>query len=175
MRTPALLLTLPLVAVLTACGGNDDQASRTPSPTPSATESGPTCTPSGKGTTDLTTKPAVAKHTGPAPAETTWTDIVCGTGDLAGGGDSVKVKYVGVLYSNGTEFDASWNQSKDYTFSFQLGGGVIPGFSKGVEGMRVGGRREVVIPARDGYGAQGRGAIPANAPLIFVIDLVKVG
>ena len=131
------------------------------------------CTPSGTGTTDLTKKPVVTVPKTPAPAETTTIDIVCGTGAQADDGSAVEVKYVGVLYTNGQEFDSSWKSGS--TFPFTVGTGVIPGFSKGVTGMKVGGRREIIIPAKDGYGAQGQPpSIPGGATLIFVIDLVSV-
>ena len=132
------------------------------------------CTPSGSGSTDLSTKPVVKVPTTPAPAETKVIDIVCGTGKQADEGSNVEVKYVGVLYVNGKEFDSSWKRGPNQTLPFMVGGGVIPGFSKGVTGMKIGGRREVIIPAKDGYGPTASGPIPANSTLIFVIDLVKV-
>jgi peptidylprolyl isomerase len=131
------------------------------------------CTPSGKGSTDLTKKPGVAPHPEPPPTETTFTDIVCGDGAQAEEGSNVTVQYVGTLYSGGKEFDASWG--KGQPFPFTVGEGVVPGFSIGVTGMKEGGRREIVIPAKDGYGAEGRPpSIPPNSVLVFVIDLVKV-
>lgn len=172
----SLVLALALTSLLTACGGDngDDQLGQAPTPTPTAT--GTACAPSGTGTTDLTKKPVVEVPKTPAPAETTVIDVVCGTGAEALEGSSVEVKYLGVLYADGKEFDSSWSRGAGETLPFQVGGQVIPGFSKGTLGMKVGGRREVIIPAKDGYGAQGAGAdIPPNATLIFVIDLVKVG
>ena len=171
----ALVLALVLTGTLTACGassGTPTAVGRTP--TPEATDTG-SCTPSGSGTTDLTKKPVVARSSAPAPAETTTVDIVCGTGAEAKNGSSVQVRYVGLLYQDGSEFDSSWSRSPTDTLSFTVGSGVIPGFSKGTEGMRVGGRREVIIPSKDGYGDNGTGPIPGGAALVFVIDLVKVG
>jgi FKBP-type peptidyl-prolyl cis-trans isomerase len=174
----AVVLALALTSSLTACGSSSSGASSAaPSATaaaPSATSTG-SCTPSGHGTTDLTKKPVVARSTAPAPAETTTIDIVCGTGAEAKKGSSVEVKYVGLLYQNGSEFDSSWGRGANETLPFTVGSGVIPGFSKGTEGMRVGGRREVIIPSKDGYGDTGTGPIPGGATLVFVIDLVKVG
>ena len=132
------------------------------------------CTPSGSGSTDLSSKPIVAVPTTPPPAETQVIDIVCGTGAQADEGSAVEVKYVGVLYKGGKEFDSSWKGGADKTLPFTVGGGVIPGFSKGVTGMKIGGRREVIIPSKDGYGDTASGPIPAGSTLIFVIDLVKV-
>lgn len=131
------------------------------------------CTPSGSGTTDLTKKPVPTVPKAAAPAETTVIDVVCGTGAQADEGSAVEVKYVGVLYKDGKEFDSSW--SRGGTFPFTVGEGVVTGFSTGVTGMKEGGRREIIIPAKDGYGAAGQPpAIPAGSTLIFVIDLVKV-
>lgn len=129
------------------------------------------CTPSGTGTTDLAKKPAYTVTSAKAPTETTVIDIVCGNGPKAVNGSSVEVKYVGVDYADGTEFDSSWKTSNDYTLPFTIGSGVIPGFSKGTTGMKVGGRREVIIAPKDGYGDAG--PVPSGT-LVFLIDLVKV-
>ena len=90
-------------------------------------------------------------------------------------GVMVTVDYVGVSWSTGTEFDASWNRNE--AFSFPLGGGqVISGWDEGVQGMKVGGRRKLTIPPHMGYGAQGAGGVIApNETLIFVVDLRKLG
>lgn len=165
------LLALSLT-VLTACGSGDK--ADTVQSQPSATESA-TCTPSGKGSTDLSKKPVAAYLKDPEPTETTIHEIVCGTGPEAKEGSAVKVKYVGVLFKNGKEFDSSWSRGPEDTLPFSIGGGVIAGFSKGTLGMKVGGRREVVIPSKDGYGEQGTGPIPGGATLVFLIDLVSVG
>ena len=131
------------------------------------------CTPSGSGSTDLSKKPVIAVPTGPAPTETTFTDLVCGTGTQADDGSQVEVKYVGVLYTNGKEFDSSWKRGPTETLPFTIGSGVIAGFTKGVTGMKVGGRRMIVIPPKDGYGSSASGGIPGNSTLVFVVDLVK--
>jgi len=101
-------------------------------------------------------------------------DIVVGDGDLATPGSMVEVHYVGVLACGGSEFDSSW--SRDTTFSFLLGGQrVIYGWDAGVEGMRVGGQRQLTIPSYMGYGERGSGgSIPPGADLVFVVDLVGV-
>ena len=168
-----LALGLVLSATLTACGGSDapDKAVVGADPT-SSSSSG--CTPTGKGSTDLTKKPEAAYLKDPAPEETVVHDIVCGTGEAAGDGDMVEVKYVGLLQADGKEFDSSWSRGDDETLPFTIGSGVIAGFTKGTTGMRVGGRREVVIPAEDGYGPDGSGPIPGGATLDFLIDLVRI-
>ncbi len=101
-------------------------------------------------------------------------DIVVGTGAEAKAGDSVTVNYVGML-TTGQVFDASANHGND-GFTFNLGGGqVIKGWDQGVVGMKVGGKRELVIPASLAYGSQAVGPIPANSTLVFEIELLKVG
>jgi peptidylprolyl isomerase len=101
-------------------------------------------------------------------------DLIKGTGPEATAGAQVTVNYVGVLYSNGTEFDSSWSRSEP--FPFTLGAHqVIPGWEQGVQGMRVGGRRELIIPPALGYGPNGAPPkIPPNETLIFVVDLLGV-
>jgi len=125
--------------------------------------------------TDLSKKPNPGKAKGEAPAELQGSDVVVGTGAVAKAGDSVDVRYVGVLFADGKEFDSSWKRGNK-PFTFTLGqGAVIKGWDDGVAGMKVGGRRVLVIPAEQAYGAQGQPpTIPANAPLVFVVDLKKV-
>ncbi len=122
----------------------------------------------------LSKKPVVTVPSGAAPKTLVIKDLIKGTGATATSGKTVTVNYVGVLFKGGTEFDSSWKRSQ--TFPFQLGQGqVIPGWDKGVPGMKVGGRRELIIPAAEAYGAQGQPpTIPPNAPLVFVIDLLAV-
>lgn len=99
------------------------------------------------------------------------TDIVVGDGDEATAGSIVIVDYVGVSWSTGIQFDASWDRND--TFDFRLGGGqVIEGWDAGVAGMRVGGRRQLVIPPAMGYGSRGvPGVIKGDETLVFVVDL----
>jgi len=125
-------------------------------------------------TTDLATKPEVPMPTGTPPADLITDDVVTGEGTAAKSGDHVTMKYVGVSYSNGKQFDSSWDRGS--TFDFPLGGGrVIKGWDMGIPGMREGGRRTLVIPPSLGYGPRGQGPIAPNETLIFVVDLVKVG
>ncbi len=119
---------------------------------------------------DLDKKPEIAQPSGDPPDELYSRDIVEGKGKAAKTGDNVSVQYVGVLFSDGEQFDASWD--RDEPFEFALGmGGVIKGWDEGVVGMKEGGRRLLVIPADLAYGAQGQGSIGPNEPLMFVIDL----
>ena len=125
---------------------------------------------------DLSKKPTVPKGTGAAPKELQGTDVVVGKGKEAKDGDKVSVQYVGVLFKDGKQFDASWDRGKK-PFEFTIGQGqVIQGWDQGVAGMKVGGRRVLVIPPELAYGASGSPpTIPPNAPLIFAVDLKKVG
>ncbi len=117
-------------------------------------------------------KPEVTVPTGNPPAELLIEDLVVGDGHEATAGKSVEVHYVGVSWSTGTEFDASWTRRE--TFSFGLGAGmVISGWDQGVQGMKIGGRRRLTIPPHLGYGTRGAGgAIGPNETLIFVVDLI---
>jgi peptidylprolyl isomerase len=119
-------------------------------------------------------KPKVEVPDGPPPKTLQTKDITEGSGDEAQAGDTLTMQYVGVLYDNGKEFDSSW--SRDQPFTFQLGAGsVIPGWDQGIQGMKVGGRRELIIPPDLGYGAQGSPpTIPPNSTLVFVVDLLDV-
>ncbi|MBB5120625.1 peptidylprolyl isomerase [Streptomyces eurocidicus] len=119
-------------------------------------------------------KPEIDFPDGPPPADLEIKDIWEGDGAVAEAGQMVKVHYVGVAFSTGEEFDASWNRGTP--LQFQLGvGQVITGWDQGVQGMKVGGRRKLVIPAHLAYGDRGAGnAIAPGETLIFVCDLVAV-
>ncbi len=121
----------------------------------------------------LATEPTITPPKGPAPTKLVTKEIVTGTGAEAKAGESVTVNYVGALYSNGKVFDASWKRKEPFTFT--LGEGqVIKGWDKGVVGMKVGGRRELIIPAELAYGKAGSPpTIPPNSPLIFIVDLLS--
>jgi peptidylprolyl isomerase len=119
------------------------------------------------------TAPTVTVPSGPPPTHLESADLIRGTGTTATDGNTVTVQYVLATYSTGKVIQSSWTSQP---FSFILGQGqVIPGWDKGVVGMKVGGRRELIIPPADGYGAQSPGSgIAANDTLVFVIDLLKV-
>ena len=119
-------------------------------------------------------RPTIDKPDGDIPFELGIDDLVEGEGEEATTGSKVSVHYVGVAFSTGDEFDASWNRGEP--FEFKLGAGqVIPGWDQGVEGMKVGGRRKLTIPSAMAYGARGAGgAIKPHEPLVFVVDLLSV-
>ncbi len=122
----------------------------------------------------MTTKPEIDFPDSPPPADLEITDIVEGDGAEAKAGQFVSVHYVGVAHSTGEEFDASYNRGTP--LDFRLGvGQVISGWDTGVQGMKVGGRRQLVIPPHLGYGDRGAGGvIKPGETLIFVVDLMGV-
>ncbi len=124
----------------------------------------------------LSREPKVTVSKAAAPTKLVKKDIIVGTGAVAAAGDELTVDYVGALYKNGTIFDASWKGAATASpFQFQLGvGSVIPGWDQGLVGMRVGGRRELIIPPSLGYKNVAQGKIPANSTLIFIVDLLGV-
>jgi len=175
-RLLPLLLALTTVAI--ACGSSDPVETTADDDTPEVTTADDDTTafdsePVDETTEDLGTKPEVAVPTGPAPTSLVTTDIVEGEGRAAAAGDFLEMHYVGVRYSDGGQFDASWDRGT--TFNFVLGAGnVIRGWDEGIVGMQVGGRRQLTIPAELAYGeASPSPDIPANSPLVFVVDLLS--
>ena len=166
MNGRTLILTLCAGLTIAGCGGGSSKQSSAADSTTTPTAA-PVAPPQ-------RTKPAVSVPTGPAPKQLVVKDLIKGTGAVAQSGNQVTVQYVGVDYRTRKQFDASWDRGQP--FPFQLGGGqVIPGWDKGVAGMRIGGRRELIIPASLAYGAQGQPpVIGPNATLVFVIDLLGV-
>jgi peptidylprolyl isomerase len=152
---------------IAGCGSSSDSSSSTARGESSAAAKA-------EGSTNTKVKPEVAVPSEPAPTKLTEKEIVKGTGAEAKSGDEVTVQYVGVGYESEEEFDSSW--SRNEPFSFTLGAGeVIPGWDQGVAGMKVGGRRELIIPSELAYGPTGSPpAIGPNETLIFVIDLLAV-
>jgi peptidylprolyl isomerase len=185
-----------LVAVLAFAACGDDSSSKdetaaaptevateapTEAPTEAATEA-PAATEMTKGdagvkvTGKLGAEPKVeVPKGGTAPTSLTYKDLKKGTGPKATAGQTVDMQYTGVLFKDGTKFDASWSRGEP--FSFALGTGqVIPGWDQGIVGMQKGGRRLLVIPSALGYGEQGTpgGPIGPNEALVFVVDLEAI-
>ena len=157
------LACLAAVVLLAACNGGDDKPKASPSV--SVTSEPPVAL--------ATAKPKVVLPTGPAPDKMTTKDLVIGTGAHLFPGQVASVHYVGVLLRDGTEFDSSWEGG--HPFQFRVGDGdVIEGWDKGLLGMKVGGRRELVIPPGEAYGADPTSPLQ-NETLVFVIDLIAVG
>ena len=119
-------------------------------------------------------KPEIDFPDGPPPADLEVTEITEGDGKEASAGDTVSVHYVGVAHSTGEEFDASWNRGSPLDFRLGIGQ-VISGWDQGVQGMKVGGRRRLVIPPHLAYGDRGAGGvIGPGETLIFVVDLLEI-
>lgn len=169
MLRPLIVAALAAVSIaLAACGSDNEGASATDT-TAFSDQVQQTETAAGAGE-----KPEVEVPEGDPPTELVSEDLKQGDGAEAKQGDSVTVQYVGVDFESGEEFDSSYNTGQPFTFT--LGAGeVIPGWDEGVEGMKVGGQRQLVVPPDLAYGAQGSPpSIGPDATLVFVIDLVDV-
>ncbi len=189
-RLGLTLATLGTAALIAGCGsssgsssitvGNESDVNSVPhvagekTASTSTTPTTPTSTAKTPTSGPLASKPAVTVPSGAAPTKLVTKEIIVGTGPEAKAGDSVTVNYVGVLYKGGKEFDSSWKRNEPFTFTLGKGQ-VIPGWDQGVAGMKVGGRRELIIPAELAYGKTGSPpTIPPNSPLVFVVDLLGV-
>jgi len=170
MRFVGMVAFSVTLATLAACGSGAGSTSSAPAAT--SPQTNPTAT--------LVVGPQVASGPPPVLGQPVkladgleYYDITVGTGAVATAGKTVTVNYTGWL-TNGTQFDSSYDRNQP--FSFVLGmGQVIPGWDEGVAGMRVGGKRRLVIPPALGYGASGAGnTIPPNATLIFDVELLSV-
>lgn len=176
MRGRAIALLAAAAVSIGACGDDEGDKATTTAAAPAATgtSTGP---PTGKTSsldisTDLSTKPEISKASGDPPKKLVVMDVVDGKGRAAKPGDNLVVHYVGVLYKTGEQFDASWDGGRP--FPFTLGqGAVIAGWDQGLQGMKVGGRRLLIIPPDLAYGPQGQGSIGPNETLVFVVDLLN--
>jgi peptidylprolyl isomerase len=172
--------TVTAKGVVTAPGEGATVASVTSTAAAAATTAAATSTTAIDDTTPstgpLSKEPKISLPKGKAPTKLETKDLITGTGATAADGDELAVNYVGELYSNGKIFDASWKDTPGKAFEFQLGeGAVIKGWDEGLVGMKVGGRRELIIPPSLGYMAKGSPpTIPGNATLVFVVDLIGV-
>jgi peptidylprolyl isomerase len=160
-----------LAALVAGCG-----SSKAPgvvvAPSSGATEASVPTTP--KPPPALATKPVVTPPKNCSGKQLVKKDLIPGTGQVAQFGQTVTVNYVGVLCKTGTEFDSSWKNNQPFTTPLSTGS-VIAGWVQGIPGMRVGGRRELIIPASLAYGKAGSGStIPPNSTLVFVVDLLSV-
>jgi peptidylprolyl isomerase len=175
----ALLRIMMLVALaaalsLSACGDDDDDGGGGSPQAAEQTETEPSPSQQREALKDTSKKPVIPKPSGTPPRRLEKEDIVHGKGPAAKPGDTLTVHYAGVSFSTGEEFDASWNSGQPFTFP--LGAGqVIPGWDKGLVGMRKGGRRMLTIPPELAYGPAGQPpVIGPNETLVFVVDLLKI-
>lgn len=195
MKRVALILIACLGLIGAGCGGSDGDSSSSNESTASSEATSSEATSSEATTTEGTTaestpfpekstpdpakietdktKPKVTVPKEKAPKGLAFKDLEEGTGAPAKKGDSLTVQYVGVGYNTKSEFESTW-EDKPYTFT--LGGGeVLPGMEQGIEGMKAGGRRELIVPSSLAYGAEGvQPAIGPNETLLYVVDLLAV-
>jgi peptidylprolyl isomerase len=170
-RHLALTLTAALALAAAGCGSSDDNSSTTSSS--AAADS--TTTQAAPTTAKPRPKPKVKVPGGNPPKKLVIKDLIPGTGQAAKAGDPITVNYIGVNFDGGKMFDNSYDRGQP--FPFQLGGGqVIPGWDRGLVGLKVGGRRELIIPPNLAYGPQGQPpTIKPNETLVFVVDLLSIG
>jgi len=189
--TTAVVLAIAAIVVIALTDRSDTmtaaESESTPAttsepvtPTPAPTATGPAVKFRGvtvAGARDLKGMPRVTSKSSKPPTKLEYKDLVVGKGKPASPTSTVTVHYVGVLYKDGKEFDSSWSRGEPAQFPLT---GVVKGFSQGIGGakgippMREGGRRILILPASLGYGAEGNDKIPANSPLVFVVDLKSV-
>lgn len=172
------ILSVSAAALALAACGSSHTAGVELAPSAGLTEASVPTTP--KPPPALASKPTVTVPNGPPPKHLVVKDLVPGTGKAVASGQTVTVNYVGVLYKNGKEFDSSWKRNQPFTTALSSGS-VIPGWVQGIAGgngiapMKVGGRRELIIPPSLGYGKSGSPpTIPPNSTLVFVVDLLSV-
>jgi FKBP-type peptidyl-prolyl cis-trans isomerase len=170
--TLGIPLALALALGVTACGSSSKAPGVEQAPSNGATQASIPTTP--KPPPALAKKPVITIPSTPAPTKLVTKDLVQGTGATASQGKTVTVNYVGELYKNGKEFDSSWSRNQPFTTALSPGS-VISGWVQGLDGMKVGGRRELIIPPSLGYGKAGSPpTIPPNSTLVFVVDLLSV-
>ncbi len=187
-RTLATLLAVPLIGGLAACGSSKapgvltapagatgtSAAAATSTPTTTSPTTTTTAATTPRPPSPLSRKPVVKVPSGAAPKTLVTKDLITGSGKTASAGSTVTVNYVGVLYKGGKEFDSSWKRNQPFTTALSTGS-VIEGWVRGIPGMKVGGRRELIIPPNLAYGKAGSPpAIPPNSPLVFIVDLLSV-
>jgi FKBP-type peptidyl-prolyl cis-trans isomerase len=185
-QSPTIAAAAALALGLAACGsskvagvvqapsgGLTQEPATAAQTTPATTPSTPT-TPTPVVPPQLSKKPVVVAPSGAPPSHLVTKDEIQGTGATASPGRTITVNYVGVLYKTGKQFDASWDRNQPFSTPLSTGS-VIPGWVQGIAGMRVGGRRELIIPPGLAYGKAGQPpTIPANSTLVFVVDLLSV-
>lgn len=161
------------------CGSDDKKSSDTAAATSAAADTTSTTatTPADPAATPIKNpfrRPVVSPHPGARVDQLIVRDVRVGNGEELNAGDTAIVDYYGALYSNGKRFDSSWDRGREPLDIRIDNGGVIAGWWQGIPGMRIGGRRILVIPPALGYGDQAQATIPANSTLYFVVDLLGI-
>ncbi|HET8815254.1 MAG TPA: FKBP-type peptidyl-prolyl cis-trans isomerase [Solirubrobacterales bacterium] len=180
MPRAILIIGACLSLLVAGCGDDSSTTAETSGTTTEEQSAPPTTTEeeaSGEKAAEEAEKRAKPKFVnvpdGAPPSKLVVKDLEEGTGPTAKTGDEVTVNYLGIVYKTGEQFDASWDRGEP--FPFTLGSGaVIAGWEQGLEGMKVGGRRQLIIPPNLAYGAQALPGIPPNSTLVFVVDLLAV-
>jgi peptidylprolyl isomerase len=170
MRGALLTLALCVALAIAGCGSGSSSSSSSGSETSEAATAYK-WSPPGK----FGTEPEIVAPGGAPPKKLETKDLIAGSGAAAKAGDEISVQYSGANFKTGEEFDSSWSRNAE-PFTFTLGSGeVIAGWDQGIVGMKVGGRRELIIPPQLGYGASGSPpVIPPNETLVFIVDLLEV-
>jgi FKBP-type peptidyl-prolyl cis-trans isomerase len=182
---PKRALSTALIATaslgLAACGGGGGSGSKAAGVTlaPSAGLTAEPVKPPVKIPADLKTEPTFSVPSNCNPSKLQTNDLISGTGATVHAGQTITVNYVGKVCTTGKVFDASWTRHQTFTTALAptspTAQGVIPGWVQGIAGMKVGGRRELIIPSNLAYGKAGQPpTIPPNATLVFVVDLLSV-
>jgi peptidylprolyl isomerase len=184
-RAAALAAAVAAAAMIAACGSSASggpialapsggrTAPVSTSAAPASTNSTTSTVTTPKPPSPLSKEPVIHSPGGTPPSRLVVHNLINGTGKSAAPGDTITVNYVGALYKNGKVFDSSWKRHQTFTTPLSTSS-VIAGWVKGIAGMRVGGRRELIIPPSLAYGKSANGSIPPNSTLIFVIDLLAV-
>jgi peptidylprolyl isomerase len=174
---PLIFAVLALAAAVAGCGTSTAPGIVLAPSSGATADSATTSTSSAPATplpSALKTEPNVSPPTGAPPKTLVVKDLIKGTGPaVTGTNQTLTVQYVGKVYKTGKVFDASWSHPGAQPTALPLSG-VIPGWQKGLIGMKVGGRRELIIPPSEGYGSTAQAKIPANSTLVFVIDLHSI-
>lgn len=157
-KIAVLIVALLSISILTACGGSKEVSTTTGATNPSVTA-------------NAGQEPTIGAPTGAPPTTLLTTDIIIGTGAQAIATSTLTVQYTLMAWSTGKVVESSWSGAQPATFPLS---GVIQGWQQGIPGMKVGGRRLLVIPPDLGYGAAGGGPIGPNETLIFVVDVVGI-
>jgi FKBP-type peptidyl-prolyl cis-trans isomerase len=161
--------------VVLAPSGGATSASAAAATTTSSTTSASTSSSNVKLPTAFNTEPTIKSPGGTPPTKLVSKNLITGTGPaVTSPSQTVTIAYVGALYANGKVFDSSWKDVPSTHTISQAASGFVPGFEQGLLGMKVGGRRELIIPASLAYGNKKNGSIPANSALIFIVDLHSV-
>jgi len=183
-RALALAAVVAAAALIAACGSSASGGKIALAPSGGRTaptlSTAAATTPSKTGTVStpkppspLSKEPVIHSPGGTPPNRLVIKNLINGTGTAAQPGDTITVNYVGALYKNGKVFDSSWQRHQTFTTPLSSSS-VIAGWVKGIAGMRVGGRRELIIPPSLAYGKSGNSTIPPDSTLIFIIDLLAV-